>query len=85
LNNPLLSIDWAQLIEYEVSIDVAYDKWFNKFIVNSFIPLKAVTIRPKDKPWMTGEICLGTGHKVKGEGGGGGGGGKSYIWCLHFW
>ena len=39
---------------------MAYQKWYSQFrhIVERFIPLKIVPIRPKDKPWMTGEIRL---------------------------
>ena len=39
---------------------MAYQKWYSQFghIVELIIPLKIVTIRPKDKPWMTGEIRL---------------------------
>ena len=38
-----------------------YDRFFSLFIsiVKSFIPRKTVTIRPRDKPWMTNSIrCL---------------------------
>ena len=60
LNNALLGFNWNQLFENQSNIDVAYQKWYSQFrhIVERFIPLKIVPIKPKDKPWMTGEIRL---------------------------
>lgn len=36
-------------------IDDVYDNWFSRFhsIIDKYIPNKIVTIRPRDKPWMT--------------------------------
>ena len=41
-----------------INIDILYDKWISLFlsIIDSFIPSKMVTIRPRDKPWMNGDI-----------------------------
>ena len=60
LNNALLDFNWNQLFENQSNINVAYQKWYSQFrhIVERFIPLKIVPIKPKDKPWMTGEIRL---------------------------
>lgn len=41
-----------------INIDILYDKWISLFlsIIDSFIPSRMVTIRPRDKPWMNGVI-----------------------------
>ena len=31
---------------------------FFRWIVEKYIPFKTVTIRPKDKPWMSGQVRL---------------------------
>ena len=60
LNQELEHANWSQYLENETDIDVIYSKWYRKFrsIIEKHIPLKSVTIRPNDKPWMNGLIRL---------------------------
>ena len=53
LHNSLLAMDLESQIDCE-DINIAYKNWFDCFrgIVESHIPHKTVTIRPRDKPWM---------------------------------
>ena len=41
-------------------VDIVYEKWYRIFrrIVEKYIPFNTVTIRPKDKPWMCGQVRL---------------------------
>lgn len=58
LNHSLSTFNWENLFDSFVDIDTLYDTWFSTFtlIVKKFISLREVTIRPRDKPWMTGKI-----------------------------
>ena len=55
LNEDLSNIRWEEVAGETLHIDDVYDNWFNRFrsIVDKYIPNKIVTIRPRDKPWMT--------------------------------
>lgn len=58
LNRELLQSNWSSLFDSAFDIDAVYNTWFAHFrtIIEKRIPLKIVTIRPKDKPWMNGEV-----------------------------
>ena len=59
LNSTLSNVDWNDVFDATpFDIDVIYQRFFYLFVgtVESFIPHKNVTIRPRDKPWMTGQI-----------------------------
>jgi hypothetical protein len=59
LNTALNVVNWDSAFNgHNETIDCIYDKWINLFnsIVDVYIPIKHVTIRPKDKPWMNGSI-----------------------------
>ena len=52
-------MDWNDVFDpTPFDINVIYQRFFSLFVstVESFIPHKNVTIRPRDKPWMTGQI-----------------------------
>ena len=54
-----MCVDWNDVFDATpFDIDVIYQRFFSLFVstVESFIPHKNVTIRPRDKPWMTGQI-----------------------------
>ena len=60
VNSALSNANWDSLFcATYTDIDVLYDSFFTLFlgIVESFIPCKNVTVRPRDKPWMMNEIC----------------------------
>ena len=50
--------NWSSLFDGAFDIDIVYNTWFAHFrtIIEKYIPLKIVTIRPRDKPWMTGAV-----------------------------
>jgi hypothetical protein len=56
LRNSLLAVDWKS--QKDEDINVAYEKWYSCFrgIFESHIPLKAVTICPRDKSWMNANV-----------------------------
>ena len=58
LNEDLSNIRWEEVAGETLHIDDVYDNWFNRFrsIVDKYIPNKIVTIRPRDKPWMTSVV-----------------------------
>ena len=58
LNKEILETDWNPLLNNVYDIDHVYDVWISQFrdIVKKYIPLKLVTIRPTDKPWISGEV-----------------------------
>ena len=60
LNCELLQTDWSAIVENCFDADIIYEKWYRIFrrIVENFIPFKTVTTRPKDKPWMNGQVRL---------------------------
>ena len=53
LNWELLQLDWISLCESTSDIDVTYLSWYSYF---RSIPLKTVTMRPKDKAWMDSKV-----------------------------
>ena len=58
-NAALNLVNWdSAFIGHNETIDCIYDKWINLFksVVDVYIPVKHVTIRSKDKPWMNGSI-----------------------------
>ena len=61
LNTELLENNWYSLFDSAFDIDVVYNTWFSHFrtIIEKYIPLKTVTIRPRDNPWMNGEVRRG--------------------------
>ena len=58
LNEEHSNIRWEEVAGETLHIDDVYDNWFNHFrsIVDKYIPNKIVTIRPRDKPWMTSVV-----------------------------
>ena len=61
LNTALNVVNWDSAFNgHNETIDCIYDKWINLFnsIVDVYIPIKHVTIRSKDKPWMNGSIRI---------------------------
>jgi hypothetical protein len=56
-DSPVFFIQWA-FNSHNETIDCIYDKWINLFksIVDVYIPIKHVTTRSKDKPWMNGSF-----------------------------
>jgi hypothetical protein len=58
LNRELLQSNWSSLFDGVFDIDIVYNTWFAHFhtIIEKHIPLKIVTIRPRDKPWMNGVV-----------------------------
>ncbi|XP_015779033.1 PREDICTED: uncharacterized protein LOC107356917 [Acropora digitifera] len=58
LNCELSQMDWFSLCENTNDIDETYSCWYSHFrsIIEKYIPLKMVTIRPNDKPWMDSEV-----------------------------
>ena len=52
LNCELSQMDWFSLCENTNDIDETYSRWYSHFrsIIEKYIPLKMVTIRPNDKP-----------------------------------
>ena len=60
LNWELSQLDWISLCENISDIDETYSSWYSHFrsIIEKYIPLKTVTIRPNDKPWMDSKVRL---------------------------
>ena len=60
LNEELSQLDWFSLCENSNDIDEIYSCWYGHFrsIIEKYIPLKTVTIRPNDKPWMDSKVRL---------------------------
>ena len=58
LNAALASAPWDTGHEVFDNVDDVVSYWSNLFLstAKEFIPFKEVTIRPKDKPWITSEI-----------------------------
>ena len=58
LNCELSQMDWFSLCENTNDIDETYSCWYSLFrsIIEKYIPLKMVTIRPNDKPWMDSKV-----------------------------
>ena len=58
LNCELSQMDWFSLCENTNDIDETYSCWYSHFrsIIEKYIPLKMVTIRPNDKPWMDSKV-----------------------------
>ena len=58
LTHSLSSFNWDDLFVNIADMDSLYDTWFSIFtsIVKKFIQFWEVTIRPRDKPWMTSAI-----------------------------
>ena len=58
LNCELSQLDWFSLCGNTNDIDETYSCWYSHFrsIIDKYIPLKTVTIRPNDKPWMDSEV-----------------------------
>ena len=58
VNGELSELDWISLCENIKDIDEIYSRWYGYFrlIVEKYIPLKTVTIRAKDKPWMDSKV-----------------------------
>jgi hypothetical protein len=56
LCNSLLAVNWESLKDEDINF--AYEKWYSCFrgIIESHIPHKTVTIRPRDKPWMNANV-----------------------------
>ena len=54
--------NWSSLFDGAYDIDIVYNTWFAHFrtIIEKHIPLKIVTLRPRDKPWMNGEVRRAT-------------------------
>ena len=60
LNMKYLNTNWTQILRYSENISDAVKK-FTSIVLSSaniHIPNKVVTVRPKDKPWMSGYIRL---------------------------
>ena len=51
-------MDWFSLCDNTNDIDETYSCWYSHFrsIIEKYIPLKTVTIRPNDKPWMDSKV-----------------------------
>ena len=60
LNLELSQLDWFSLCDDTNDIDAFYSCWFTHFrsVIEKYIPLKTVTIRPNDKPWMDSKVRL---------------------------
>ena len=60
LNEELLQLDWFSLCENTNDIDEIFSSWYGNFrsVIVKYIPLKTVTIRPNDKPWMDSKVRL---------------------------
>ena len=60
LNCELLQTDWSAIVKNCFDVDIIYEKWYriSRRIVENYISFKTVTIRPKDKPWMNGQVRL---------------------------
>ena len=60
LNWELSQFDWFSLCENTNDIDETYSYWYSYFrsVIEKYIPLKTVTIRPNDKPWMDSKVRL---------------------------
>ena len=60
VNGKLSELDWISLRENIKDIDEIYSRWYGYFrlIVEKYIPLKTITIRAKDKPWMDSKVRL---------------------------
>ena len=60
LNRELPQLDWFSLCDDTNDIDAFYSCWFSHFrsVIEKYIPLKTVTIRPNDKPWMDNKVRL---------------------------
>ena len=58
LNCELSQMDWFSLCDNTNDIDETYSCWYSHFrsIIEKYIPLKMVTIRPNDKPWMDSKV-----------------------------
>ena len=58
LNCELSQMDWFSLCDNTNDIDETYSCWYSHFrsIIEKYIPLKTVTIRPNDKPWMDSKV-----------------------------
>ena len=58
LNTALVNANWDDVFSSSHEIDDAYRSWFDIFkqIIDFYIPNKAITVRPSDKPWMNGLI-----------------------------
>ena len=58
LNWELSQLDWISLCENTNDIDETYSCWYSHFrsIIEKYIPLKTVTIRPNDKPCMDSKV-----------------------------
>lgn len=58
MNDYILDIPWNYVIENDSCVDSNVNNFMNvlKDISVHFIPNKRVTVRPRDKPWMTGHI-----------------------------
>jgi hypothetical protein len=56
LCNSLLAVNWESLKDEDINF--AYEKWYSCFrgIIESHIPHKTVTKRPRDKPWMNANV-----------------------------
>ena len=60
LNEELSHLDWFSLCENSNDIDEIYSCWYGHFrsIIEKYIPLKTVAIRPNDKSWMDSKVRL---------------------------
>ena len=60
LHGELSQLDWFSLCENTNDIDEIYSSWYSHFrsVIEKYIPLKTVTIRPNDKPWMDSKVRL---------------------------
>ena len=60
LNEELSQLDWFSLCENSNDIDEIYSCWYGHFrsIIEKYIPLKTVTIRPNDKSGMDSKVRL---------------------------
>ena len=59
LNSVLASANWESTFSsITENIDEIYERWLSLFlnVVECFIPSNVITIRPNDKPWMSGTI-----------------------------
>jgi hypothetical protein len=59
LNSVLASANWESTFSsITENIYEIYERWLSLFlnVVECFIPSNAITIRPNDKPWMSGTI-----------------------------
>ena len=60
MRNSVSHLDWFSLRENSNDIDDIYSCWYGHFcsIIEKYIPLKPVAIRPNDKPWMDSKVRL---------------------------